>query len=141
MILDTSAIVAILNNEPGGERLEDVVARSECLMSSVSFLEASIVMCCRRGEASLVSLDAWLETADVQIVPFTASQAKLARNAYARFGKGRHSASLNFGDCATYALAMELDGEVLFTGNDFSKTDVQCAAESIEETNQNGANL
>ena len=127
MILDTSAIVAILNNEPGGERLEDVVARSECLMSSVSFLEASIVMCCRRGEASLVSLDAWLETADVQIVPFTASQAK--------------SASLNFGDCATYALAMELDGEVLFTGNDFSKTDVQCAAESIEETNQNGANL
>ncbi len=125
MILDSSAVVAILNDETDRERFEKAVASSECEISSVSFLEASIVLLHRRGEEALVSLDTWVEAAEVQIAPFTAAQARLARHAYARFGKGRHPAGLNFGDCASYALAMDRGDELLFQGEDFTLTDVR----------------
>ena len=96
-------------------------------MSSVSLLEASIVLLCRRGEGSLAALDTWIESAGINVVPFTPAHARLARNAYARFGKGRHPAALNFGDCATYALAIDKGDQLLFTGKDFEQTDVRCA--------------
>ena len=127
MIVDSSAVVAVLNNEPERGEFEEIIAGSSCEMSSVSLLEASIVMLGRRGEESLSALDTWIEASGIEIVPFTPAHARLARNAYARFGKGRHPAGLNFGDCATYALAIDRDAPLLFTGNDFGLTDVKCA--------------
>lgn len=128
MIVDTSAVVAVLNDEPDRGRFEEAIAGSECKMSSISFLEASIVMMCRRGEESLAAMDAWIEAAAIDVVPFTPAQARIARNAYARFGKGRHPAALNFGDCASYALAIDRDEYLLFAGREFSLTDVRCTA-------------
>lgn len=127
MTIDTSAVIAIFDGEPEKNRFEEAIAESRCEMSSVSLLEASIVLLCRRGVESLAELDTWLEAAGIQVVPFTADQARLARDAYARFGKGRHPAALNFGDCATYALAMERGGKILFAGSDFGMTDVRPA--------------
>jgi ribonuclease VapC len=123
--IDSSAIVAILNDEPERERFEEYVATNQCRLSSVSYLEASIVLLSRRGEGALAALDTWIESAGIDIIPFTPAQARLARNAYARFGKGRHRAGLNFGDCASYALTVEGDDTLLYQGDDFSHTDVQ----------------
>ncbi|HTV74047.1 MAG TPA: type II toxin-antitoxin system VapC family toxin [Candidatus Acidoferrales bacterium] len=125
MILDTSVVVAVLENEPERKRFEELIAAKDCVMSSVSYLEASIVLLHRRGEAALASLDTWLESAGVDVLPFTAAQARLARNAYARFGKGRHLAALNFGDCAVYALATDRADSLLCQGLDFARTDVR----------------
>ena len=97
-------------------------------ISSVSLLEASIVLSNRLTEGSLSSLDAWVEAAGIRIEPFTAAQAHIARMAYVRYGKGRHSAGLNFGDCASYALAVEHGEELLFTGEDFGQSDIAKAA-------------
>ena len=125
--IDSSVIVAILNDEPERARFEEYVATNECRLSSVSYLEASIVLLSRRGEGALAALDTWIESAGIDVIPFTPAQARLARNAYARFGKGRHRAGLNFGDCASYALAVERDDTLLYHGDDFSHTDVQKA--------------
>ena len=127
-------MVATLNNEPERIKFEEAIAGSACAMSSVSLLEASIVLTCRRGEESLAALDTWIEAAGIELVPFTPAHARLARNAYARFGKGRHPAALNFGDCATYALAIDRDDALLFVGTDFPLTDVRCAAASGSNT-------
>ena len=124
MTVDTSAIVAILNDEADSDRLEGIVAQNECTMSSVSYLEASIVLMHRRGEEALAALDAWIEGAGIEIAPFTPAHARLARTAYARYGKGRHRAGLNFGDCASYALATDRGDGLLYQGDDFSFTDV-----------------
>jgi ribonuclease VapC len=134
MILDTSIVVAVLENEPERKRFEELIAAKECAMSSVSYLEASIVLLHRRGEAALASLDTWLESAGVDVVPFTAVQARLARNAYARFGKGRHRAALNFSDCAVSALATDRADSLLYKGHDFGCTDLS----SGEETSAGG---
>ena len=125
MTLDSSALIAILNDEPERASFEESVASHECRLSAVSYLEVSIVLLARRGEAALAALDTWIESAGVEVVAFTSAQARLARNAYARFGKGRHRAGLNFGDCASYALAVESDEEILYRGVEFSHTDVQ----------------
>jgi ribonuclease VapC len=127
VIVDTSAVVAILNDEPDRARLETVVASNRCELSSVSYLEASIVLMHRRGEEALAALDAWIEGAGIEIVPFAAAHARLARTAYARYGKGRHPAGLNFGDCAAYALATDRDDELLYQGDDFTLTDVRAS--------------
>ena len=128
MILDTSAIVAVLNDEPERSAFEDVIAKSDCEVSSVSYLEASIVLLARRGEEAIAALDTWLEVAGIEIVDFSGAHARLARNAYAAFGKGRHPAGLNFGDCAAYALSMDRNDELLFKGENFGHSDVQRAA-------------
>ncbi len=133
MILDTSAVIAVLENEPQRDRFEKLIASNECEMSSVSYLEASIVLLQRRGEEALASLDTWLESAGIEIVPFDAVQARLARSAYVRYGKGRHPASLNFGDCATYALAAERGDALLFTGDDFARTDIERGHDAIRK--------
>ncbi|MBC5799582.1 MAG: type II toxin-antitoxin system VapC family toxin [Candidatus Eremiobacteraeota bacterium] len=125
MIVDTSAVVAILNEENERDRFELAIASADCELSSVSYLEASIVLLHRRGEETLASLDTWIESAGIAVTPFTPSQARLARSAYARYGKGRHRAGLNFGDCAAYALAMDRDDDLLYQGDDFARTDVR----------------
>jgi len=123
--IDTSALIAILFDEP--ERLEFtqlVSVASRKLISTVSILEATIVLECRKGEDGVADLDAWLRKAAVRSVDFDSDQLELARRASHRFGKGRHPAALNFGDCASYALSQWSGEPLLFKGNDFTLTDV-----------------
>ena len=128
MTLDTSALVAILRNEP--ERADFVALIEQAprrLVSSVSVLEAAMVLEGRRGDEAGRELDLFLHTASIETIPFDADQLALARSAFRRFGKGRHPAGLNFGDCATYALARWSGEPLLFKGNDFSETDIPSA--------------
>lgn len=125
MILDTSAVVAVLKGEPEAERLiaaleDDPVRR----MSAASLVEAAIVMQARYGDAGEREVDVFVQRSRVDIVPVTEEQTDLARGAFRRFGKGRHPAGLNYGDCFAYALATALGEPLLFIGEDFSKTDV-----------------
>ena len=128
MTLDTSAVLAILQDEP--ERTEFVSRIEQAprrLMSTVSVLEAAMVLEGRRGEDAGLDLDLFLLRASVETVPFDAEQLHLARTALRRFGKGRHAAGLNFGDCAAYALAQWSGEPLLFKGADFAATDVDRA--------------
>ena len=128
MIVDTSAVLAILFREPDAERFEDSIAANWPRRMSVSnVLEASIVAEGRGGEAAGHALDRLLERAGMELVSVTAEQLTAARRAWRRFGKGNHPAALNFGDCFAYALA-EVTGEaLLFKGDDFSLTDIAAA--------------
>jgi ribonuclease VapC len=130
MVLDTSAVVAIFGDEPEAETFERQIANDPVrLMSAASVLEAGIVIESRLGDAGGREFDLWLLRAAVEIVPVDARQADMARRAWRRFGKGRHPASLNFGDCFSYALAIIRDEPLLFKGGDFGGTDVRrCAA-------------
>jgi ribonuclease VapC len=126
--IDTSAVVAIMLDEPEREAFGAAIAAApKRRISSVSYCEAAIVLSARRGEAAVAELDLWIEAADIEIAPFTAEHARIARRAYAVFGKGRHLAGLNFGDCASYALAAAGDESLLFKGNDFLQTDIRSA--------------
>lgn len=126
IVVDTSAVVAILKNEPGWERLASVLhSASSKQLSVANWVELSLVVAGRRGNTSqLAHLDHFLETAIIKCYPVDEPQARLAREAFLRFGKGRHPAALNYGDCFSYALARKLDAPLLFVGNDFSHTDV-----------------
>lgn len=127
MIVDTSAVLAILLDEP--ERADFAVAITASpvrLMSAANALEAWI----RSDSISPVkgaALDELFELLDVQMQPVTIHQARLAREAYRRFGKGRHPAGLNYGDCFAYALAKATSLPLLFKGEDFSQTDLKAA--------------
>jgi len=125
--VDTSAIIAILRNEPEKERFVDaILAASPRLMSAVSLQEAGMVIAGRFGdEAAWEPLDALLARMGIEIVAHDGALAGLARTAFLRFGKGRHAAGLNFGDCASYALAKATDVPLLFKGEDFGRTDVR----------------
>jgi ribonuclease VapC len=126
IVVDTSAIIAILRGESEKDRFVDaILAASPRLMSAVSLQEAGIVIAGRLGDgAAWEPLDALLTRLDIEIVAHDASLARVAREAFLRFGKGRHPARLNFGDCAAYALAMSNGFPLLFKGEDFGKTDV-----------------
>jgi ribonuclease VapC len=125
MVIDTSAIVAILLNEPESPALTTLIARSPSrAMSAMSRLEADIVALGRLDVAGLAALDRIIASLDLEIVPFDGDQATLAREAFMRFGKGRHRAGLNFGDCAAYALAKQRGEKLLFKGTDFAATDL-----------------
>ncbi len=128
MVIDASAIVAISFNEPEAKSFRERVADDPVrLISAATVFEASMVIETRLGEAGGGDLDLWLHKADVEIVPVTPEHADQARRAWRRYGKGRHPAGLNFGDCFSYALAA-LSGEpLLFKGNDFSQTDIKAA--------------
>lgn len=129
MVIDTSAILAWLKNEPERERITAALeSHPVCLMSAVSLLEAHIVVQAREHPAMLSKLEQFLDEIGVIVVPFDEAQAKLANQAFQRYGKGRgHPAQLNMGDCAVYALAKLLAEPLLFVGNDFAKTDIwQC---------------
>jgi len=125
VIVDTSALIAILLNEPEAATLaaaiESQVVR-RC--SAVSLLEASIVIESRYGANGLSRLDQLVAEALIDIVPFTLRDARSARRAYRRYGKGLHPAGLNFADCIAYALAIDSDKPLLFKGDDFAQTDV-----------------
>lgn len=126
MVIDTSAILAILLGEPEGVSFTEAIAGdSTRLMSTASVLEASMVIEGRKSMEALPRLDAYLHRSRIRIVPFDVEQLSAARGAFREFGKGRHRASLNFGDCMSYALA-KVEGEpLLFKGTDFGSTDVR----------------
>ncbi|HVA28693.1 MAG TPA: type II toxin-antitoxin system VapC family toxin [Candidatus Baltobacteraceae bacterium] len=128
MIADTSAIVAILLQEDDHERFSRaLIAAPTRRLSCVSHLECSIATLRKLGTAQVILLDDLLARLKVELVDFTPAQAKIARRAYARFGKSVHTAGLNFGDCASYALAIETGEPLLYKGEDFALTDVVSA--------------
>jgi ribonuclease VapC len=125
VIIDTSALLAVLLGEPEAGKFKALILSSENpLISVVSFVEASILAESKGGDGSVRQLDAFLRTAGIVIEPVTEEQALTARQAYSDYGKGRHSAGLNLGDCFPYALAKVLGEPLLFKGDDFRKTDI-----------------
>ena len=129
MIIDTSVLIAMLEQEPEAERIARALAAAqERSLSAANLLEAGIVMQARRGDEGARDLDLLLAKLNVEIVPFMARQAEIARKAFRRYGRGRHDADLNFGDCCAYALAKDESAPLLFKDDDFSKTDVAIAA-------------
>ena len=125
MVIDTSAIIAMLTAEPMADRLVAALeADATRLVSAATVVEAALVLLGRYGEAGEPQLDRFLRGIGVEVVAVGESQANLARDAALRFGRGRHSAGLNFGDCFSYALSMARDEPLLFVGDDFSQTDV-----------------
>jgi ribonuclease VapC len=124
--LDSSAIVAILKGEPEAERLARIIADADgCLLSAVNYLETALVLIGRGPVDAAKALDALTRAAAIDIVPFDLEQARAAQDAFARFGKGRHPAALNMGDCAAYALARTNGLPLLFKGKDFPLTEIQ----------------
>ncbi|HEV7543678.1 MAG TPA: type II toxin-antitoxin system VapC family toxin [Reyranella sp.] len=128
MVVDSSALIAIYFNEPekASFALAVVSVDAPCI-GAPNFLEASMVAETRHGEAGCRELDRIAANLGLEIVPFDASHIQGARDALRRFGKGRHLASLNFGDCCAYALAKLRDVPLLFKGNDFALTDLKRA--------------
>lgn len=128
MIIDSSALVAILLKEPEALRLTTAIAWSPvCRLPASCLLEATMILIGRDSEDGVRDLDQYIARSRMEIFPFTESQARLARTAFERYGKGRHPAKLNFGDCMAYALAKETGEELLFKGTDFSLTDITAA--------------
>jgi ribonuclease VapC len=128
IVIDTSAIIAILKNEPERRSFNKIIEGSDsCLMSIVSFVESSIVIENRYGDEGLSDFDRFIASAQIQIVPVDLEQAHIARAAFRQYGKRRHPAGLNFGDCFSYALAKAKHLPLLFKGRDFPKTDIQVA--------------
>ena len=126
MVIDTSAIIAILLGEPEAEDIARAISDGQKrLMSVFSVLEASIVIEAKKGEAGGRELDLLLHRARIETVGMDAEQGEIARIAWQRFGKGRHPAGLNIGDCCAYALAKYSGEPLLFKGDDFSKTDIE----------------
>ena len=128
IVIDTSAVVAILRDEAERRTFNEVIEEAKrCLMSAVSFVEVSMVMEGRMGHDGLRDFDLFVLKAGIEIVPVDVEQANIAREAFRTFGKGRHAANLNFGDCFSYALAKAMDAALLFKGQDFSRTDIEAA--------------
>lgn len=128
IVVDSSALMAILLQEAEAERFAACLgADSDPIMSAVSLLEASMVATGRLGEGGVRKLQQLIETFAISIIPFDADQAAHALNAFHRFGKGRHPAALNMGDCASYALAASHSLPLLYKGGDFANTDMPAA--------------
>lgn len=128
MILDTSALVAVFFGEPEAARYTQMIHDAQrCLMSAGNFLELSIVVEAQIGAEGVRQCDMFFRRALIVIEPFTVEQAHIARQAFHDFGKGRHAAGLNFGDCFAYALAKVTGEPLLFKGDDFGKTDIVSA--------------
>lgn len=126
MVIDTSALIALLRLEPEADAFAKAIeADPRRLVSAVTKLEARMVALGRFGPAAAADLDALIAKIAPAIVPFDDHQADIARDAFAKYGKGRHAAALNFGDCAVYALAMSEAEPLLFKGTDFGATDVE----------------
>ena len=129
MIVETSAVLAILFNESDAETYARAISEAESRrMSAASFVEAAVVVEAQTRETGSRQFDAFFRRAGIVIEPVTEEQAHAARQAYTDFGKGRHAAGLNFGDCFAYALAKVTGEPLLFKGEDFRKTDVKAAA-------------
>jgi ribonuclease VapC len=128
--IDSSALIAILRREPEADRFLRIIAVADgCVLSVVSFLETSMVLAGRTGDATVwTELDALIVRAGIEVVGPDLGAAEAARDAFLRYGKGRHPAALNLGDCASYALARTWDVPLLFKGADFARTDLTAAA-------------
>ena len=126
MVLDTSSLVAILLGERDAPRLVEAIASdSSRLVGAPTLVEATAVMLARKGPRGQIALDALLARVEVEIVPMTPDAAAIARSAYSRFGRGVGSPGvLSFGDCLAYGAAMASREPLLFTGDDFARTDV-----------------
>ncbi len=125
MVIDTSALVAVLFDEPERDQIIGrITAASRRLISAGTLIECSIIVESRRGEVAGRELDLFLHRADVQTVAVNEEQALLARAAWRRYGKGRHPAGLNFCDLFAYALARASGEELLYKGDDFARTDL-----------------
>jgi ribonuclease VapC len=125
MTLDTSAVLAVLQDEAERAEFVSLIEQSSRrLVSAVSVLEAAMVLEGRKGDDAGADLDLFLQRASIETVAFDEDQLTVARTAFRRFGKGRHAAGLNFGDCASYALAQWSGEPLLFKGSDFTETDV-----------------
>jgi ribonuclease VapC len=126
MVIDTSALLAVMQKElERRQYLEAIEADGTRLMSVATFVEASIIIEARYGTDGLRDLDLFLSKAGVELVAVDSEQAHTARRAYSRFGRGRHHAALNYGDCFSYALATLKGEPLLYKGNDFVHTDVR----------------
>ena len=126
MVIDTSALIAILRDEPERPQFVDAIEQADARrMSAATLVEISIVIDATRGSDGLRDLDHFLAAAHVELVPVEADHAHEARRAFGRFGKGRHRAALNFGDCFSYALAKIVNEPLLCKGNDFVHTDIE----------------
>ncbi len=125
MVLDTSAVLAVLQNEPERDAFIDRIAKtSQCRISAASYVEAGIVLEARYGSGGRHQMIVFLAQVDVRVEPVTEEQARIALDAYHRFGKGHHAAGLNYGDCFAYALAVSQAEELLYKGTDFAATDL-----------------
>jgi ribonuclease VapC len=125
VILDASAILAVLVREPGCEDLLRLIAESHVVAAGApTLVETALVLSSRMRKNARALLNEFLREAEVEIISFTRDHYEVAVDAFERYGKGRHSAALNFGDCMTYAVARISGMPLLFTGKDFSKTDI-----------------
>lgn len=129
MILDTSALVAILYREPEAAAFAQLIHDTDsCRISVANHVELSMVVESQLGSEGMRQAEAFFRRAGITIEPVTVEQGELARQAFLDFGKGRHKAGLNFGDCFAYALAKATGEPLLFKGNDFALTDIEAAA-------------
>jgi ribonuclease VapC len=131
MVIDTSVIVAIALDEADAADLEVQIADDPVrLISAATVLEATIVLETRLGDTGGREFDLWLLKIGAEIIPVDAEQTDTARHAWRRYGRGRHPAALNYGDCFSYALAMTRGERLLFKGDDFAMTDVNRVSEA-----------
>ncbi|MEY4717571.1 MAG: hypothetical protein RL563_189 [Pseudomonadota bacterium] len=125
MVIDSSVLIAVLLLEPDAEQfLNQLIDADDLYISAVSLVETAMVIEYKKGQTGADKLDELLAELTPTIVEFDQKQAALARSAWREYGKGRHPAKLNFGDCCSYALAKHLNKPLLFKGNDFSQTDL-----------------
>jgi ribonuclease VapC len=126
VIIDSSAVIAILLKEPGYERVRDRLAASQNAgIGAPTVVESSLVLCSRLGHAGKTLLARFLQEAEIEIAEFAADHWTVAADAFIAFGKGRHRAGLNFGDCMTYAVAKLAGEPLLCLGDDFPATDIE----------------
>ena len=126
MVVDTSALIAIMLNEPERQRFNELIHKAPiAYITAANLLETRIVLLNRRGERAVWELDGFVHGSGLRVIEVSRLIADIAFDAYRRFGKGSgHGAGLNFGDCFAYALAKHLDEPLLFKGDDFFKTDI-----------------
>jgi ribonuclease VapC len=125
IVVDTSAVVAIMTGEPGADDLTTLLADAPgAFISAATVVELAVVLESRVPTAAAGSAERFLREAGVDVIALDAAQAQRAMEGWRRFGRGRHAAGLNLGDCYTYALASTLGHPVLCTGNDFARTDL-----------------
>ena len=134
IVMDSSAVVAILRDEPERQQFIDIIDRSEyCYFSAANMLETRIVLHNLLRERSSIALDAFFADTNPKVIDVTRKTSDVAFEAFLRYGKGQgKGAGLNFGDCFSYALAKEMDLPLLFKGNDFSQTDIRVATQEYQ---------
>jgi ribonuclease VapC len=130
MILDTSAVVAIVMKEPGYEELVQALTGTTVAIGTATLTETAIVLSARLGYDARSLLSRFLSEASITVVPFGESHYGAAVDAWLRYGRGKHPASLNFGDCLSYAVARLANEPLLFVGEDFAQTDIAPAREA-----------